>query len=187
MPASSERAITMKTLLLLAMLVAFGFMQAHGSLLDFQRMILFKTGKRADISYGAYGCHCGWGGKGTPKDATDRCCATHDCCYSRLKKRGCGTKLLGYKFTYRGGQITCSEGRHPDAEKPLHAQPPLTTAFLPQPRSQRSLLSHPRVTRRPSAPTQNHSPKPGRGLTGLFPHHPWFKLPCASPTIPLHV
>ncbi|XP_069893873.1 phospholipase A2, membrane associated isoform X2 [Dipodomys merriami] len=112
MPASSERAITMKTLLLLAMLVAFGFMQAHGSLLDFQRMILFKTGKRADISYGAYGCHCGWGGKGTPKDATDRCCATHDCCYSRLKKRGCGTKLLGYKFTYRGGQITCSANQN---------------------------------------------------------------------------
>lgn len=37
-----------------------------------------------------------------------RCCATHDCCYYRLEKSGCGTKSLKYKYSHRGGQITCS-------------------------------------------------------------------------------
>ncbi|EDL13284.1 mCG14532, isoform CRA_b, partial [Mus musculus] len=44
----------------------------------------------------------------SPKDATDRCCVTHDCCYKRLEKSGCGTKLLKYKYSHQGGQITCS-------------------------------------------------------------------------------
>ncbi|KAM4873019.1 phospholipase A2, membrane associated [Thomomys bottae] len=98
----------MKTLLLLAVLMACGVMQAHGSLAEFWAMILLKTGKRGEISYGAYGCHCGVGGKGAPKDATDRCCAAHDCCYGRLEKRGCGTKFLRYKFTQKRGQLICS-------------------------------------------------------------------------------
>ncbi|KAF6110723.1 phospholipase A2 group IIA [Phyllostomus discolor] len=38
-----------------------------------------------------------------------RCCATHDCCYDRLQKRGCGTKFLGYKFSYQKGRIICAK------------------------------------------------------------------------------
>uniref|UniRef100_A0A8C4ME71 Phospholipase A2 n=1 Tax=Equus asinus asinus TaxID=83772 RepID=A0A8C4ME71_EQUAS len=72
-------------------------------------MIRLMTGKEATSSYGFYGCHCGVGGKGSPKDATDRCCVAHDCCYYRLQKRGCGTKLLNYKFSYRGGKIICGK------------------------------------------------------------------------------
>lgn len=72
-------------------------------------MIRLKTGKEAASSYGFYGCHCGAGGKGTPKDATDRCCAAHDCCYKRLVKRGCGTKFLSYKFSYSKGAIKCAK------------------------------------------------------------------------------
>ncbi|CAO2589686.1 Group IIE secretory phospholipase A2 [Lemmus lemmus] len=71
-------------------------------------MIKRMTGKTAFFSYWFYGCHCGVGGKGEPRDATDRCCVAHDCCYARLQKRGCGTKFLTYKFSYRGGKITCS-------------------------------------------------------------------------------
>lgn len=48
-----------------------GLVQVQGSLLEFGQMIRFKTGKRADVSYAFYGCHCGVGGTGSPKDATD--------------------------------------------------------------------------------------------------------------------
>ncbi|XP_062049116.1 phospholipase A2, membrane associated-like [Lepus europaeus] len=99
----------MKTLLLLAVILTFGFLQVYGNLLDFRKMIRYTTGKEATTSYGAYGCHCGVGGRGTPKDATDRCCLVHDCCYRRLEKRKCGTKFLSYKFSMRGGKITCGK------------------------------------------------------------------------------
>ncbi|KAM5321809.1 phospholipase A2, membrane associated isoform 1-T3 [Glossophaga mutica] len=99
----------MKTLLLLALTAAFGLLQTHGNLLNFHKMIYLATKKEAVSGYSFYGCHCGVGGKGSPKDATDRCCATHDCCYYRLQKRGCGTKLLGYKFAYRKGRIICAK------------------------------------------------------------------------------
>nr|XP_004657629.1 phospholipase A2, membrane associated [Jaculus jaculus] len=95
-------------LLLLIVIMTFGPIQVQGNLANFWHMILLKTGKRAETSYGFYGCYCGLGGKGTPKDATDRCCAAHDCCYYRLDKRGCGTKFLTYKFSFRRGQITCA-------------------------------------------------------------------------------
>uniref|UniRef100_A0A8C3W619 Phospholipase A2 n=1 Tax=Catagonus wagneri TaxID=51154 RepID=A0A8C3W619_9CETA len=88
----------MKTLLLLAVIVAFGLLQVQGNLLNFRNMIKLKTGRAPVPNYTFYGCYCGLGGKGAPKDATDRCCAAHDCCYKKLKERGCGTKLLSYKF-----------------------------------------------------------------------------------------
>ncbi|KAM5247829.1 phospholipase A2, membrane associated-like [Ctenodactylus gundi] len=71
-------------------------------------MITAVTKKEAASSYGAYGCHCGVGGKGTPKDATDRCCVSHDCCYYRLEKRGCRTKSLKYRFSVKRGKVTCA-------------------------------------------------------------------------------
>lgn len=42
-----------------------------------------------------------------------RCCVTHDCCYDRLKKRGCGTKVLKYKFKYRAGKVVCEGKKEP--------------------------------------------------------------------------
>ncbi|NP_001166471.1 phospholipase A2, membrane associated precursor [Cavia porcellus] len=98
----------MKLLLLLLVVMASDLPQAHGHLKQFTEMIKLTTGKNGLTSYGAYGCHCGVGGKGTPKDATDRCCVRHDCCYDRLMKRGCGTKFLNYRFTHKGSSITCS-------------------------------------------------------------------------------
>ncbi|XP_071474792.1 phospholipase A2, membrane associated-like [Marmota flaviventris] len=70
-------------------------------------MISSVTKKNGATNYGAYGCHCGLGGKGTPKDATDRCCARHDCCYDRLEERGCSTKFLSYRFRYQAGKVIC--------------------------------------------------------------------------------
>ncbi|XP_076719398.2 phospholipase A2, membrane associated-like [Callospermophilus lateralis] len=70
-------------------------------------MISLVTKKNGITKYGAYGCHCGLGGKGTPKDATDRCCASHDCCYDHLEECGCGTKFLRYKFKYQAGKVIC--------------------------------------------------------------------------------
>ncbi|NP_001297503.1 phospholipase A2, membrane associated precursor [Mesocricetus auratus] len=99
----------MKVLLLLAALImVFGPIQIQGSLAELNRMIWQLTGMRAGLSYAFYGCHCGLGGRGSPKDATDWCCAAHDCCYDRLEDLGCGTKSLDYNFKYSRGEITCS-------------------------------------------------------------------------------
>uniref|UniRef100_A0A8C3W5V6 Phospholipase A2 n=1 Tax=Catagonus wagneri TaxID=51154 RepID=A0A8C3W5V6_9CETA len=97
----------MKALLLLAMIMAFGLLQVQGNLLNFRNMIKLKTGRAPVPSYGFYGCYCGLGSRGAPKDETDWCCARHDCCYKKLKERGCGTMLLSYKFAFRRGQIFC--------------------------------------------------------------------------------
>ncbi|XP_073510265.1 phospholipase A2 [Phyllobates terribilis] len=61
-----------------------------------------------------YGCYCGLGGHGTPKDTLDRCCQVHDNCYSQVKTYpSCGglvdnpyTKSYDYKCS--GTTITCT-------------------------------------------------------------------------------
>lgn len=98
----------MKILLLLAIILAFGLLPAHGNLWNFNNMIGKVTGKNAITNYGFYGCYCGYGGKGSPKDATDRCCFAHDCCYRRLIKKKCKIYTLGYNANYRGSQVTCA-------------------------------------------------------------------------------
>ncbi|XP_047647399.1 phospholipase A2, membrane associated [Phacochoerus africanus] len=103
----------MKTLLLLAVIMAFGLLQVQGNVLNFHKMIKLKTGKSPVPNYAFYGCYCGLGGKASPKDATDfsrhRCCAAHDCCYKQLKEHLSSTKLLNYKFVFHQGQTIGSE------------------------------------------------------------------------------
>ncbi|XP_059871453.1 group IID secretory phospholipase A2-like [Delphinus delphis] len=94
----------------LCMLVVFaGVIPAQGGILDLNKMIRRVTGKRPIFSYFLYGCHCGFGGKGQPKDATDWCCHIHDCCYAHLKHHKCNIHLDRYSYTSSQGNIQCSD------------------------------------------------------------------------------
>lgn len=81
-------------------------------------MIKCTTG-RSIWKYAFYGCWCGKGGKGSPVDATDSCCKTHDECYTSLKDAGtCGHFQLyfeNYDYSTSDCQtanatITCTGG-----------------------------------------------------------------------------
>ncbi|KAL1776831.1 group IID secretory phospholipase A2 [Sigmodon hispidus] len=98
----------MRLALLCGLLLLAGVTPAQGGLLNLSKMIKHMTGKTAFFNYWPYGCHCGVGGKGEPKDATDWCCQKHDCCYAHLKIDGC--KLTGsYKYNISQGIIHCSD------------------------------------------------------------------------------
>uniref|UniRef100_A0A8D0G7A8 Phospholipase A2 n=1 Tax=Sphenodon punctatus TaxID=8508 RepID=A0A8D0G7A8_SPHPU len=81
---------------------------AHGSFLELRKMIKEVTKENAINSY-AYGCYCGSGGHGEPKDATDWCCQAHKCCYKKLKASKCSGKTKCYSYTYKDGQVICGE------------------------------------------------------------------------------
>ncbi|XP_043301941.1 group IID secretory phospholipase A2 isoform X2 [Cervus canadensis] len=57
---------------LLCTLVVFaGVVPAEGDILDLNKMVRQVTGKTPVFSYMSYGCYCGFGGQGPPRDATD--------------------------------------------------------------------------------------------------------------------
>ncbi|XP_061003805.1 group IID secretory phospholipase A2 isoform X2 [Dama dama] len=57
---------------LLCTLVVFaGVVPAEGDILDLNKMIKQVTGKTPVFFYMSYGCYCGFGGQGPPRDATD--------------------------------------------------------------------------------------------------------------------
>ncbi|XP_044891132.1 phospholipase A2 group V isoform X3 [Felis catus] len=98
----------MKGLLTLAWFLACSVPAVPGGLLDLKSMIEKVTGKTALTNYGFYGCYCGWGGRGTPKDGTDWCCWVHDHCYGRLEEKGCHIRTQSYKYRFARGLVTCA-------------------------------------------------------------------------------
>ncbi|NXK44124.1 PA2G5 phospholipase, partial [Chauna torquata] len=100
----------MNALLALATLFAWGSSLAGGSLWELQQMITKVTGRNALLHYSFYGCYCGLGGHGEPKDATDRCCKLHDTCYSNLLHHHCNAKKQRYRYGWNSGSPACNQG-----------------------------------------------------------------------------
>ncbi|NXC10688.1 PA2GA Phospholipase, partial [Orthonyx spaldingii] len=100
----------MDPLLSFAVLFVWGLSPAHGSLLQLHQMISQATGKNAFLHYGFYGCYCGLGGKGQPKDATDRCCQLHDTCYQNLLNYHCDAKTQLYHYSWHHDRPSCRKG-----------------------------------------------------------------------------
>ncbi|XP_062956076.1 group 10 secretory phospholipase A2 [Cynocephalus volans] len=65
------------------------------------------VGARNPLAYVDYGCYCGLGGRGKPKDATDWCCFHHDCCYTRAEEAGCRPKLNPYSWRCVSKRVVC--------------------------------------------------------------------------------
>ncbi|NXS04786.1 PA2G5 phospholipase, partial [Oxylabes madagascariensis] len=84
-----------------------GLSPAQGGLLQLHQMISEATGRNALWHYGFYGCYCGLGGQGQPKDATDRCCQLHDTCYRNLEMYHCDAKAQHYRYNWHQGSLYC--------------------------------------------------------------------------------
>nr|XP_051703805.1 group 10 secretory phospholipase A2 isoform X4 [Oryctolagus cuniculus] len=74
------------------------------------------VGTRSPMAYVDYGCFCGLGGHGQPRDAVDWCCHRHDCCYARAEEAGCSPKMEHYPWECVGQQVLCGASAR-DLEK----------------------------------------------------------------------
>nr|XP_057904255.1 phospholipase A2-like [Doryrhamphus excisus] len=97
-------------ILLSTVAVAFQSPSSHQrrkrSLGDLKGIIRCTTG-RSFYAYLWYGCYCGLGGHGEPKDETDKCCQTHDCCYENAINQGCSPVTDDYQWTCNNGRVSC--------------------------------------------------------------------------------
>ncbi|NXE81152.1 PA2V Phospholipase, partial [Cochlearius cochlearius] len=65
------------------------------------------TTGRSPFAYLRYGCYCGLGGKGWPKDRVDWCCFKHDCCYGKAEQAGCHPKTENYHWECEDNNVVC--------------------------------------------------------------------------------
>ncbi|MGH0114757.1 UNVERIFIED_CONTAM: hypothetical protein FKN15_046552 [Acipenser sinensis] len=75
-------------------------------LLELAGVIKCSTGRSA-LAYIMYGCYCGLGGQGWPRDKADWCCHKHDCCYERAEQAGCKPKTDKYHWTCEDRVADC--------------------------------------------------------------------------------
>ncbi|KAL2100771.1 hypothetical protein ACEWY4_002532 [Coilia grayii] len=75
-------------------------------LLELAGVIKCSTGRSA-LSYMMYGCYCGLGGQGWPRDKADWCCHRHDCCYGDAERAGCQTHIGNYQWTCEDKEADC--------------------------------------------------------------------------------
>ncbi|KAG8006831.1 Phospholipase A2 [Nibea albiflora] len=76
-------------------------------LLELAGAIKCSTGRSA-LAYMMYGCYCGLGGQGWPRDRADWCCHRHDCCYGDAELLGCQTKTDQYQWTCEDKTAECA-------------------------------------------------------------------------------
>ncbi|KAM9039327.1 phospholipase A2, membrane associated-like isoform 1-T1 [Sarcophilus harrisii] len=100
------RDFKMKIVLLLVVLSICDLFEVQGDAGQFLRMIRKITGKRLFYPYGFTKCQC----KDQDKRTTDRCCSAHDCCYLKLKKKGCKPKRLKYHYVIQAQSVLCGNG-----------------------------------------------------------------------------
>ncbi|XP_030192972.1 group 10 secretory phospholipase A2 isoform X2 [Gadus morhua] len=77
-------------------------------LLELAGAIECSTG-RFPLAYMMYGCYCGLGGQGWPRDKTDWCCHKHDCCYGDAETMGCETKTRRYNWKCEDKEAECGK------------------------------------------------------------------------------
>nr|XP_048299322.1 phospholipase A2 group V-like isoform X2 [Myodes glareolus] len=102
----------MKGLLILAWFLVCSVPAVPGGFIELRSMIDEVTGMDPILDFGFYGCYCGFGGKGMPKDNTDWCCWAHDRCYGELEKKGCDIRFQSYDYRVTGGLVTCEYGSY---------------------------------------------------------------------------
>ncbi|KAM4652374.1 basic phospholipase A2 caudoxin-like [Discoglossus pictus] len=90
----------------LAVLLFVGVTLTHCGIVDFGNMI-HQVVQRSPFAYILYGCHCGPGGRGMPKDEIDWCCHVHDCCFGVMDTLGCRPMTKRYYFSYENGDLSC--------------------------------------------------------------------------------
>uniref|UniRef100_A0A8B9MP00 Phospholipase A2 n=4 Tax=Accipitrinae TaxID=8955 RepID=A0A8B9MP00_9AVES len=75
-------------------------------ILELAGAIRCTTG-RSPFAYLRYGCYCGLGGRGWPKDRVDWCCFNHDCCYGKAEQAGCHPKIESYHWECEDNAAVC--------------------------------------------------------------------------------